>query len=274
MRVTLLLNRDLHANVALNLLMPSLGAYDLSIFLSDGPARPTSIPMAFGPLVAAERTLPNSVLWPLADALPDDGTTYGSFARCAARLGATCATLNDPNGADGLRLLREARPDVVVSIRYGRILREKVIAIPRFGVLNLHSGQLPEYRGVVATFRALLQEDTAVGCTLHRIVDAGIDTGPIIGVATRPAARSAVLFDAIQSVYPEGCAMISDALASLARGEPLRATAPASQGSYYTWPTEGEVASFLALGHQLVDLSSYTRLIARYVPGDADPHPT
>ncbi|MEP7346073.1 MAG: formyltransferase family protein, partial [Gemmatimonadaceae bacterium] len=174
-----------------------------------------------------------------------------------------------PNGDEGLRVLRDSRPDVIVSIRYGRILRNEAIAIPRLGVLNLHSGQLPEYRGVVATFRALLLGDSAIGSTLHRIVDAGIDTGPIIGVATLDAVRPAVLFDAIQSVYPSGCAMISDALACLARDESLRAEPPVSQGAYFTWPTEREVADFLALGHQLVDLNSYASLLARYAPGHA-----
>ena len=269
MRVTLLLNRDLHANVALNLLVPSLAAHDVTIYTSDGPARPTRIPSAFAPMVAAERTLPLSVLWPLADSAPDDGTTYGSFERCAVRLGAPCSALNDPNGTDGLRILRAARPDVVVSIRYGRILRDEAIGVPRLGVLNLHSGQLPEYRGVVASFRALLEGDPSIGCTLHRVVDAGIDTGPIIGVATHAAAYPGVLFDAIQSVYPAGCAMIADALATLARGDTLQATLPASAGSYYTWPTEIDVARFLALGHQLVDLNSYAKLLARYVPRHA-----
>ncbi len=274
MRVTLLLNRDLHANVALNLLAPSLGAHDVCIYLSDGPARATSIPSAFAPLVAAERTIPLTVIWPLADGARDDTTTFGSFERCAERLGAVCATLNDPNGAAGLRVLRDARPDVIVSIRYGRILRDEAIAVPRLGVLNLHSGQLPAYRGVVATFRALLQGDSAIGCTLHRVVDAGIDTGPILGVATLDAVRPAVLFDAIQSVYPAGCAMIADALTTLSRGGPLHATPPASKGAYFTWPTEREVADFFALGHQLVDLTSYGNLLARFVSGHTLLRPT
>lgn len=266
MRVTLLLNRDLHANVAFNLLLPSLGAHHVSVFLSDGAARSTTIPPAFAPLVAAERTLPATVLWPLADQVPDDGVSYGSFERCSARLGATCVTLNDPNGAEGLRRLRDARPDVIVSIRYGRILRDEAIAIPRLGVINLHSGQLPAYRGVVATFRALLNRDSEIGCTLHRIADAGIDTGAIIGLATLPAPPRASLFDAVQSVYPPGCAMIAQALATLASGATLPATPPASTGAYYTWPTEREVSDFLQLGHCLVDLESYTTLLRRYVP--------
>jgi len=269
MRVTLLLNRDLHANVALNLLAPALGAHDVSVFLSEGPGRPTAIPQAFAPLSAAERTIPASVLWPMANRIADDGVCYGSFERCAARLGAVCETLNDPNSAEGLKVLRDARPDVIVSIRYGRILRDEAIRIPRHGVLNLHSGQLPAYRGVVATFRALLLGDPEIGCTLHRIVDAGIDTGPIIGVAVLEAARPSVLFDAVQSIYPLGCTMIADALQRLERGQSVSGSPPASKGSYFTWPTEVEVADFFAQGHQLVDMNRYAQLLSRFVPSSA-----
>ena len=55
--------------------------------------------------------------------------------------------LANPNSSDGLQALRNAAPDLVVSIRYRRILRDEAIAVPRLGVLNLHSGILPDYRG-------------------------------------------------------------------------------------------------------------------------------
>ncbi len=266
MRVTLLLNRDLHACVALNLLLPALMRHETSIWLSETVARPHLIPHALTTLAAAERTIPTTVVWPLADRVADSGDCLGSFERCAARLGTVARTLDEPNSTEGLATLRDARPDVIVSIRYSRILGAAAIAIPRFGVLNLHSGQLPKYRGVVATFRALLLGDPEIGCTLHRIVDAEIDTGPIVGIATRRVEGQAVLFDAIQSVYPSGRAMIADALDRLECGKPLAITVAGAGGAYYTWPTDADVAEFLSRGHQVVELSSYARLLARFVP--------
>jgi methionyl-tRNA formyltransferase len=70
-----------------------------------------------------------------------------------------------PNSADGLERLRAAAPELIVSIRYRCILREHTIAIPEHGVLNLHSGILPDYRGVMATFWAMLTGETEIGCT-------------------------------------------------------------------------------------------------------------
>jgi methionyl-tRNA formyltransferase len=80
-------------------------------------------------------------------------------------------TLAGPNSVAGLELIRSLEPDLIVSIRYRRILKDEVIAIPRLGVLNLHSGVLPDYKGVMATFWAMLQNEEMIGATLHRIVD-------------------------------------------------------------------------------------------------------
>jgi methionyl-tRNA formyltransferase len=266
LRVTFLCNRDIHANVALNLLMPVLQEHEVTIFLSDGPSRSAVLPSGFAALTAAERVVPNTVLWPLADAAEDLGARYASFDRCAKRLHGTCASLNEPNSADGIRTLRGTRPDLIVSIRYTRILREEAIALPRLGVINLHSGPLPDFRGVLATFRGFLNGASHIGCTLHRIVDPGIDTGPIIRVATIPTPSNTCLFDAIQSVYAPGAEMIADAIHTLARGDDLRVTPPASSGTYYTWPSEADLTNFLRRGFRLVDLDAYAKLLSYYVP--------
>lgn len=266
MRITLLCNRDIHANAAVNLLLPALRSHDVTMFVSDGPSKTATLPEGFGELVSAERTIPNTVVWPLANAAPDTGSEWGSFEQCAARLSGTCASLNAPNTADGLRTLRGCSPDVIITIRYARILREEAIAVPRFGVINLHSGPLPAFRGVLATFRGMITKASTIGCTLHRIVDSGIDTGPIIRVRTLPTPTTASLFDAVQSVYPPGVEMIADALDDLQHGRMIAGVPPASAGTYYSWPTSDDLATFLRMGYRLVDLPSYARLLARYVP--------
>ncbi|MFN8570517.1 MAG: formyltransferase family protein [Gemmatimonadaceae bacterium] len=264
MRITLLCNRDIHANAAVNLLLPALRAHDVTIFVSDGPSKAAALPAVFSDLVSAERIIPNRVLWPLADGAPDPGTTWASFERCAARLSGTCTSLNAPNTAEGLQTLRAAQPDLIITIRYARILRDEAISIPRFGVINLHSGPLPAFRGVLATFRGMITGASTIGCTLHRIVDAGIDTGPIIRVATLPTPTTSSLFDAVQSVYPPGAEMIADAIDDLQRGSSLPGVPPSSAGTYYSWPNADDFATFLRMGYRLVDVASYAQLLARY----------
>lgn len=89
------------------------------------------------------------------------------------------------NHPEVLRLARELQPDLIcvfgTSLIRGALLREG-----RLGMVNLHGGLSPDYRGADCTFWALYNgEPENVGCTLHYI-NSGIDTGELIA-HVRPA---------------------------------------------------------------------------------------
>jgi methionyl-tRNA formyltransferase len=86
----------------------------------------------------------------------------------------------DHNDADTERLLRELDPDLLV-LGGTRILRPRVFERARHGALNSHPGLLPEVRGSASVAWAIAL-DERVGCTCH-FIEAGIDTGPIVGRA-------------------------------------------------------------------------------------------
>jgi hypothetical protein len=76
-------------------------------------------------------------------------------------------------------MARELQPDVV-AVFGTSLLRGELLKLGRLGILNLHGGLSPEYRGADCTFWALYNgEPEKVGCTLHWI-DAGIDTGGLV----------------------------------------------------------------------------------------------
>jgi len=157
-----------------------------------------------------------------------------------------------PNSPEGLERLAAAAPDLVVSIRYRRILRDAAIAIPAHGVLNLHSGILPDYKGVMATFWAMLAGERDIGSTLHRIVDAGIDTGPVIGIARHPVDPAGSYLANLLAMYPAGVAMMAGAIEVLAAGRAL-AVAPQAghEGRYFSAPDAAAVDRFLSGGLEL-----------------------
>jgi methionyl-tRNA formyltransferase len=49
-------------------------------------------------------------------------------------------------------------------------------------MFNIHSGELPTYRGLMAAWRAMCAGDEFIQPSLHLIPDAGIDTGPLLGM--------------------------------------------------------------------------------------------
>ncbi len=70
-------------------------------------------------------------------------------------------------------------PDLVVVAAFGQILPPEVLALPKFGCINVHPSLLPRYRGPSPVATAILQGDDVTGVSIM-LLDAGMDTGPIL----------------------------------------------------------------------------------------------
>lgn len=266
MRLLFLLNRELAGNIALNLLLPALAGHEVLVGLGARRPVPAGAPPEAFELHAAEVRFPNEVLFPLLDRayLPDDRARFLTFDELERHRGVRCTAIPDLKTPEGLKIVQRFAPDLIVSIRYGEILRPPVIGVPRHGVLNLHSGILPGYRGILATLRALLNGDEQIGCTLHYITDRTIDTGPVLDVARVSVVRDRSLVWHVLSLYWPGTRMIANAIGELAAGRQPQVTAQGSEGAaYYSLPTPDEWAAFrnagwvVAHARDLVEVAGY-----------------
>lgn len=76
-------------------------------------------------------------------------------------------------------LADELKPDLI-AVFGTSLIREPLLRKGRLGIVNLHGGLSPNYRGADCTFWALYNgEPEQVGCTLHYI-NPGIDSGDLI----------------------------------------------------------------------------------------------
>jgi methionyl-tRNA formyltransferase len=266
MRIVFLVNRDIESNFALNLLMPEIHRSAVGIFVSErvGGSRTVSARM-LGQLAFIEQELFNDLVFPLVDQTYQLDAHFVGFGELQRRFGTPVhpiSTLKDPSQ---LQKLRDMRADLFVSIRFGKILGAEVLELPLRGVLNLHSGLLPQYRGVLATFRALLNGDAEIGCTLHWIDSPGIDVGGIIETARTPAEKEHSLLWHILSLYRPGARLIMNAIRRLEGGEPVIGTPQdPSTGAYYSFPTEDDLIRFAALGWRLFDREDVLELLETY----------
>jgi methionyl-tRNA formyltransferase len=269
MRIALLANLDLHSNYGVNLLREALAGQEVALFLSEKVGGTVPAVPELRTLSAIEQDLPAQVVWPQAEAAGRLGAArFLPFPLIAAELGATLEKLPRPNSPESLDRMRSFAPDLVISLRYGRILREPFLEIPRLGVLNLHSGRLPWYRGLLPSLRALIHGDTILGSTVHWITDSTIDTGPIIGVTEVPVHPGRSLLEHILSVYPPGVDLLKDTLQRLARGEAVPGTPQdPNEGAYYGFPEDAEFAALEAKGFPLYDPAEYARFLLEWVPG-------
>ncbi|WP_249051483.1 phosphoribosylglycinamide formyltransferase [Cellulomonas fimi] len=143
------------------------------------------------------------------------------LARAAGVPTAVVAPRDFAERADWDRGLAEAvavfRPELVVSAGFMRILGTAFLERFPGCVLNTHPALLPSFPGAHGVRDALAHGVTVTGCTLH-VVDAGVDTGPIVAqaaVAVEPDDDEASLHERIKVVER---ALLVDWVGRIARG--------------------------------------------------------
>lgn len=85
----------------------------------------------------------------------------------------------DINSNNSFDRLNNFGCDIFVSMSFNQIFQSKIIKLPRLGIINCHAGKLPFYRGRNVINWALINDEKAIGITVH-YVDENIDTGDII----------------------------------------------------------------------------------------------
>ncbi|MEA5601466.1 methionyl-tRNA formyltransferase [Nostoc sp. UHCC 0252] len=81
--------------------------------------------------------------------------------------------------------LKQLDADVFVVVAYGQILSSKILKMPKLGCINVHGSILPKYRGAAPIQWCLYNGEEETGITTM-LMDVGMDTGPMLQIATTP----------------------------------------------------------------------------------------
>jgi len=124
------------------------------------------------------------------------------------------------NYPDVVRLADELKPDLI-AVFGTSLIRGELLQRGRLGIVNLHGGLSPEYRGADCTFWALYNtEPEKIGCTLHYI-DAGIDTGRLIAHVSPELGRDDDELALFWRSVKESAQVYAELMQRLAQGESL-----------------------------------------------------
>ena len=78
-----------------------------------------------------------------------------------------------------IEVLKDYSPDIIVVAAFGQILPKKILDLPKYGCINVHTSLLPKYRGASPIQWAIMNGDKKTGVTIMHM-DVGLDTGDII----------------------------------------------------------------------------------------------
>jgi phosphoribosylglycinamide formyltransferase-1 len=117
-----------------------------------------------------------------------------------------------------LQNVKYHNPDLVVLAGFMKVLPESFVSELSPNLINLHPSLLPAFPGAHAVRDALAAGASTTGATVH-IVDAGVDTGPVLAqreVAIAAGISEADLHEQIKTIER---ALIVDVVAEIAEGK-------------------------------------------------------
>ena len=136
---------------------------------------------------------------------------------------------------DGTALaqIKALEPDILVVVAYGRILPDDILAVPKYGAINVHGSLLPKYRGAAPIQWAVLNGDKITGVTTMHLASE-MDTGDIIYTAETEIGEyetSGELFDRLKDM---GAELLVKTLRDIDAGIAPRTPQDHSKASYVT----------------------------------------
>jgi phosphoribosylglycinamide formyltransferase-1 len=114
--------------------------------------------------------------------------------------------------------LRAAKVDLIVLAGFMRVLKDAFLQAFAGRIVNIHPSLLPSFLGLAAWEQALAQGVRFTGCTVH-FVDAGVDSGPIIGQQTVPVLDDDTPETLHQRIHAAEHALYPQCVAAIARGD-------------------------------------------------------
>ncbi len=174
-----------------------------------------------------------------------------SVEAIAARYGVPVVRLPTINDASYLRTLTARGVDVLLSVAAPEIFRRPALtAVPH--VLNVHSGKLPLYRGMMPTFWALENGDARVVVTVHEMVER-LDAGRLVAefpVDVGVADSAFAVAERAKTVAGRELARLLAAIGTPRWPEPR--PIPATREQYHGFPTRDDARRLRARGRRLL----------------------
>ncbi len=138
------------------------------------------------------------------------------------------ATLRDPAVQPALEALR---PDLGVVAAYGRIIPQRLLDVPRLGMINVHASLLPRYRGAAPIHRAVIAGERETGVTIMRVVRE-LDAGGTFARVTRPIGDEETSDVVERDLARLGAVLLVEVVEQLAAGTAIETPQDAGAATY------------------------------------------
>jgi methionyl-tRNA formyltransferase len=153
------------------------------------------------------------------------------------------------NAPSYIEKVKQLSPDVIVSVAAPQLFKKEIIAAARLGCINSHSALLPQNKGMMPVFWAMLKGAKTLGVTIHYINER-FDDGDIIMQESVPIGNES-LHELILKTKRISAHLIDTTLRRIADGAVTSAPMPPG-GSYQSFPKPHDVREFRRRGKKIM----------------------
>lgn len=127
-----------------------------------------------------------------------------------------------------LEQLKALAPELIAVVAYGRILPDDILALPKYGCINIHGSVLPKYRGSAPIQWSVINGDETAGVTsMHMATE--MDAGDIIFTDETPIGDKETSSALFERLAPMGARLLVKTLRALEAGTAPRTKQDESQ---------------------------------------------
>jgi len=148
---------------------------------------------------------------------PSENVWFRSTAAIARARGISVyetADVSDPRWAD---ITARAKPDIIFSFMFRKMIPEAVLKTAPRGAFNLHPSHLPKYRGRCPANWAIINGEAETGLTLHEMTKRA-DAGAIVAQVKIPIAQNDDIAELYRKMAREAGPLLANALPSIESG--------------------------------------------------------
>ena len=158
------------------------------------------------------------------------------------------------NSEDFLARLRALDVDVLVSVAAPEVFKAPLLGVPRLGCINIHSGRLPQYRGMMPTFWQMRAGERTATVTIHEMA-ARLDAGGVIATLEFPLKDRDSLDRVICGTKEAGARLMIETLLrfdAVTGRRPQGVPFDVTSGKYNRFPDPVSVREYRARGHRML----------------------
>ena len=175
----------------------------------------------------------------------------GTVPRIVARHGIASLVVPNVNAPQYIERLRRLNLDLLVSVAASHIFKQHLLSVPRLDAINIHTGTLPKYRGMLPVFWQMYDRQASIGITIHTMTT-DIDLGQVLLHREVPLEGNGNLDTVIRKMKRHGAQAMLELLERYYAGTAERIAMDRLEQRYRSFPGRDEAVAFRKMGYSLL----------------------